>query len=571
MKQSIFIAILIAILNPSELLSQRAIKNFNFIGSDNKETEIINSIVNISKYKLENFEKIKNIAVFQLNNSGYIEAKSDTYFINNNIFTIKFFLGNRYVWKNLFLSEEVQVAMETYGKNHNFKARNDFTLSEIESIHEQILTYYENNGYPFASTKLENIFISENFINATMVVEKGNFIKIDTIIFLDNSLVSPYLLYNSIEIMPRDIYNESKIKQIEKNINNLDFLKVNNKVDIIFSKNSAILKIGFTRKNSNTFDGIIGFMTDNITGKVALNGNVVLKLVNLFKNGESFEFNWIRPPQNNQTLDLKFMQPYLYKTNFGINYMFHLYRQDTAYISVINRPAITYHFGLDKYISAFAVYNTNQRTNIGNESLSNINNSSITFGIGAAYTSYNYNINPRRGFGGKINLEAGNKKIANNIILGNQIPSNSNKAIIYFSGEVFIPIFSKSTIRILNESASLVDSYIFDNELYRIGGFKSLRGFDEESIRASTFSIFNAEYRILIQQNSNIAFFYNMAYVEKKTLTAKTKDYSKGFGAGINVDTGSGIFSFYYALGSENGNKITLRNSKIHFGYLVKF
>jgi len=53
MKQSIFIAILIAILNPSELLSQRAIKNFNFIGSDNKETEIINSIVNISKYKLD--------------------------------------------------------------------------------------------------------------------------------------------------------------------------------------------------------------------------------------------------------------------------------------------------------------------------------------------------------------------------------------------------------------------------------------------------------------------------------------------------------------------------------------
>ena len=46
---------------------------------------------------------------------------------------------------------------------------------------------------------------------------------------------------------------------------------------------------------------------------------------------------------------------------------------------------------------------------------------------------------------------------------------------------------------------------IFRNELFQIGGYKLLRGFDEESQYLSQFAIGTVEYRYLVGQNS---FFY---------------------------------------------------------------
>jgi hypothetical protein len=43
-------------------------------------------------------------------------------------------------------------------------------------------------------------------------------------------------------------------------------------------------------------------------------------------------------------------------------------------------------------------------------------------------------------------------------------------------------------------------------------------------------------------------------------------DTPYGFGAGVNLETGAGIFTFAYALGKEQGNTIKLQSGKIHFG-----
>ena len=51
------------------------------------------------------------------------------------------------------------------------------------------------------------------------------------------------------------------------------------------------------------------------------------------------------------------------------------------------------------------------------------------------------------------------------------------------------------------EAADLQSENMFKNELFRIGGLKTLRGFDEESITASFYNIATLEWRFLFEQN----------------------------------------------------------------------
>ena len=112
---------------------------------------------------------------------------------------------------------------------------------------------------------------------------------------------------------------------------------------------------------------------------------------------------------------------------------------------------------------------------------------------------------------------------------------------------------------------------IFTNELYRIGGLKSLRGFDEESIYASAFSIGKLEYMYLLEQNSFLFAFFNGAWYENKNRSGFISDQPIGFGAGIDFETKLGIMSVSYALGKQFDNPIYFRTGKIHFGIVNYF
>nr|MBA2413124.1 BamA/TamA family outer membrane protein [Burkholderiaceae bacterium] len=139
--------------------------------------------------------------------------------------------------------------------------------------------------------------------------------------------------------------------------------------------------------------------------------------------------------------------------------------------------------------------------------------------------------------------------------------------------DYYIPLFSRSVINLGASGGGLSgeSSVTFDNELFRIGGLKTLRGFDEESITASSYVIGKLEFRYLLEQNSNLFLFYNLAWYERYTQSGYIKDQPSGFGAGINFETKLGIFSFSYALGKEFDNPVRIKAAKIHFGLVNYF
>ena len=141
----------------------------------------------------------------------------------------------------------------------------------------------------------------------------------------------------------------------------------------------------------------------------------------------------------------------------------------------------------------------------------------------------------------------------------------------YPFSSIFIPFLNRNTVKIGVQTAFLDGETTFQNELFRIGGLKTLRGFDEESIYATAYSIFTLEYRFILEQNSYLYVFGDGAWYEKNNISDYVRDTPIGFGAGISFETKAGIFSINYALGKQFANPIQLKSGKIHFGIVNYF
>ena len=66
----------------------------------------------------------------------------------------------------------------------------------------------------------------------------------------------------------------------------------------------------------------------------------------------------------------------------------------------------------------------------------------------------------------------------------------------------YFSVGRQSTIKAAFSGGWVQSPNIFRNELFQIGGYRLMRGFDEESIFASQYAVTTAEYRYLVGLNS---------------------------------------------------------------------
>jgi hypothetical protein len=135
----------------------------------------------------------------------------------------------------------------------------------------------------------------------------------------------------------------------------------------------------------------------------------------------------------------------------------------------------------------------------------------------------------------------------------------------------FIPLGKRSTLLVRAHAFHQEADIILFKELQRIGGLFTLRGMDELSIRASSYGIMTAEYRFLTDERAYISAFTDLAYHSAEINNLTQEDTPYGVGLGTAFDTGGGVFTLSYALGSQFGAPLSFRTGKIHFGFIALF
>ncbi len=582
MKKKIYIIVFCFLYFPvafSQKQESISLKILTYSSEDQKVLSKYTYKKNFSS-EIEAFAEVKTV-IYDLFSRGFLTARLDSIKNDTNRTSAYLFIGEKYELASLCRGNVDSRILNDIGcKYKNYKG-NAINFSDISNSIEKILKYCENNGYPFAEVFLDSLELSGNKLSGALNLKKNTKILIDSIIVKGNGKISRKYLQSYLSIKPNELYNEAEIKAISTKIKEIPFISEIKPPEVIFIKDKAKINIYLNKKKASQFNGIIGVMpNDKTTGKLLINGELKLKLLSAFGRGELIDFFWRSIEKSTQELNVNFAFPYLFSTPFGIDYKFNLFKKDTSYLTLNHNIGIQYLFSTISYIKAFAEIQSSsiiKASGLENATVlpDYADISSTLYGIELVHEKLDYRLNPRKGFFLKISGAAGLKNIKVNDkvnpVLYDSLQLRSNQYKFAADAGVFFPFLRRHTFYFNSKDGYIVNNNLFDNELFKIGGLKTLKGFDEESIHASLFTILTFEYRFLFERNSYFCLFANAAYYEKRLHNSFMCDSPYGFGAGINFETKIGIFSFYYALGSEFGNPIEFKQSKIHFGITSYF
>ena len=518
----------------------------------------------------------------QLISASYLGCSIDSVIRDSNSFTAFVQVGMQFQLVRLKPGNVEEEILSRSGFRERVYSYRPFNPKQVDKLLNRIIIQYENNGYPFAVVKLDSVYIDDEGVTASLKLQKNILVKIDSVRIYGSSKVSEKYIHNYLDIKPGDFYSEKLVRRVDNRLSELPFVSQAKPHTIAFTKTKSYLNLYLDKRNANRFDGIVGFLPNEETGKVEFTGDVKLKLQNSFNRGELLNFNWRRLVNQSQDLKVKFNYPYLFNTPFGIDFDFKLYRRDTTFLDVYLKYGIQYLWSANNYIEVFLhdknsnLLSTSQYTNATVlPSFADIN--STLYGLAVNFEQLDYRLNPRKGVSFYLEAEVGRKKIRRNNELNPEIYEgldlNTNLYNLSASINYFIPLSRVMVLMLGNQSAYTFNENIFENELNRIGGLLILRGFDEESIFTSLYTVNTLEYRILLEKNSFWYLFFNGAYYENNNVALENKitDTPFGFGTGITFETNAGIFSINYALGKQFSNPIIFRAAKIHFGFVNYF
>lgn len=533
--------------------------------------------------------------VLKLQANGFIEASVDSQRMQGDTAFVYLHVGDKYAWAALSKGTVEDELLQQIGFKEKFYSGTAFNYKGMEMLLQKIVTYHENNGYPFAQVKLDSIAIEDNAISAALFLDRRQLIKYDTIALHGETNISKRFLYSYLGMKPKGLYNESAIRKANKRISELAFLQQEQPLQVLFQGESAKLHLYLKDKQASRFDFLLGVLPNNdATGKVLITGEVLLDLTSAFGRGEHFFLNWKRLQARTQSLDVAFKFPYLLSTPIGVDFAFNLYKRDTIFLDLNWEIGFQYLFAGGNYFKAFV---QNKFTNVLNvdtnvilstrqlPAVSDVRNT--LFGVEYFHENLDYRINPKKGYSLLLKAGAGTRKIEKlSEITGLDDPENPGNtfASLYDSVDLktvqykfdyrmdkFWQVGKRSTVKTALRGGAILSDNIFENEMYRIGGNRLLRGFDEESIFSSLFNVVTLEYRFLLSKNSHFNLFFDGAYTEYRAEKEYSNDFPFGFGAGLAFETKAGLFGVSYALGRQQNNPVDFRAAKIHFGYVNYF
>ncbi len=503
---------------------------------------------------------------------GYLLASFDTIRkINSKVYEVHFELGEKF--KNAILSvnpEELYFLRKHSNLSEKILAKTPLTPAELSRTLTSIRNAYLQEGFPFVGVTLEEVEFDKTQLYAKIVINRGENYKWIGITIRGDSSISDKYISNLIGIHKGDVFNEKTLQNSTKRIKQVSFLKQIKPSDILFTKEGAELFLYLESVPNSSINGIIGLQPNPATNKLSVTGEINLKLINAVKRGESLIIDWRAIQPQTQSLRAEVNVPFLFKTPFGIDGRFNLYKKDSTFLELTSTAGVHYFLKKGSYVKAFYQNKSSNllsaaQTTSATENLASVKSNS--YGLAFYRKQLDYVPNPSQGLVLNIEGSAGIRKA--------QVTDTSliEKSTIYRASleiEWYIPLARRHVLKFKNGTNLYSAPTIYSNELTRFGGFTTQRGFNEEELFASAQSTFTLEYRFLVDKNSHAFAFFDQTWYENNA-NKYLSDTPFGFGLGFSFGTNLGIFSISYALGKQFNNPILFQNGKIHFGYVAYF
>ncbi|MCV9388661.1 BamA/TamA family outer membrane protein [Reichenbachiella ulvae] len=497
--------------------------------------------------------------LMQLRESGYWLASLDSVSWQEERVAFYFYQGRRY--------DQVQfeITGEEGLEEKSFMPRRTHGIQQVEDRLTRTIAQYENHGYPFATLSIDSSYLQDDQLFLRLSVDPGMFITYDSLLVKPDDVLSAKFLSRYLGMPYGHYYDESKVQGIKDKLENLPAVSLKS-ISSSFRLQQAQLALDLQAEKVNYFDGILGLVPANENrDKVQLTGELNLSLKNLFKSAKQFELHWEKFTDNSQMLDASYLHPVFLGTPLDLYVAYDQLKQDTLF----SNRSLTLAF--DYYLNGKARIRASYENQLGNE-LNDASGESGNFrldyyGVGIDFWQLDNRQFPREGQAFALEAKVGQKETridtASNI--------NGTQYRLKAAFRTFHPIGRRMVLHGALSGGYLQGDPLYLNDLFRLGGLRSVRGFNENEFYASRYAQFSLEWRFYLERRSYLVVFADQALMAYDIESGSFRDEPTGVGAGMQFDTSGGSFLILYGLGRRRNEAFSFDSSKIHFGYTALF
>ena len=541
-------------------------------GQTNEETKTIDSLKYIIKHKNTKSitDEIYSISA-NLYKIGYLDSNSSVALkINDSTYEAKINLGQRvksihiYIGVNNLLNSVISIVV----KNNII----EIPYTELDSFLTKSIQKLEQQGFALAKLKLTNIERKGSTLYADLNLETEQKRKLNSIIiqYPENGQSSKFPKGHLKQINKKyknSIFNQNTVERIYTDFEKFGFVNQIKYPEILFTKDNTVVYVYLEKRNSNSFDGFLGF-SNNDDKKITLTGYLDITLENILGSGEQVALYWKSDGNDKKTFNGRVELPYLFNTPIGIKAQLNIFRQDSTFQNTKTAIDLSYYLN---YNSRFYLgYHSTQSSDIQNSSsslISDYNNSFVT-------SSFEHtNGDPTNLMFPIISKFETSIGIGSRGITNSTEDSKNNQLIVNIQATHNIYFNKKNSIYLNSQSNYLKSDRYITNELFRFGGFNSIRGFSENSLQAYFSSTLLTEYRYLISSNLYLHSILDYSVFTNKIEQEKgdTLENLIGIGTGFGLLTKNGLLKLAIANAHARKQQFEISNTIVHISYNVKF
>lgn len=444
---------------------------------------------------------------------------------------------------------------------------------KISKYLEEQLRAYSNNGYPFASIALDSLHIEAEHLSGKLKIIPGPEITYDSAYFFNPVKTNHSYIYQLLDIVPENKFSERSYKQIQKKVERSPFLTIQRPTDLSFKNKKAKIFLDIKEEAANSFQGVLGLQQSG-SQSTSVVGSIELDIQNLFRSGKQFMFSWERFSEQSQSLNVFYKHPFFLDSKISPSFSFDLLKQDTTFLT--RRFGLGVHTYIAPRVEMFLEYEQTKGTLLTTD-IQVLEASGLA---GFTRTLYSLQLSKgdlmnvrklTKGVVWSTTASAGNKLVDRSL----DVPDTYYDTIQTKTSFYLLEGMLAYQLKALKRQSffhhisfgTIKNDQLLHNELYRIGGLSTLRGFNEKAIFARNYFLSRMEFRSFFEERSYAYVFYDQLIYQRRDL----RDYPFGVGLGFTLATSAGQFTFALAVGDSKSQSISFSTMKAHFGYISRF
>jgi len=421
-----------------------------------------------------------------------------------------------------------------------------YELGKLPQLMRQIASFYQSRGYLFAKVQLDSLVLEKGLV-AYLGINEAKPMRIKEYIFRGNRITRDNTLLSLSGLQNLKVITPEVLSQAEENILRKSYIRdcVVEPID----DSSLLIKVEEGRMTY--LEGVLGL--NRIDDKLKLSGQLRLQFLNLWGSDRAIKLFWKRLPSSSSELSLSYHDSGWPGFPVAADLEIKRSEQDSTWID--SKAALDIYYRMLRQNVGLEIATQNIRP--GTRFPATIEASDLK-SIGAFwnYSRIEGGANPYRGysFSLRYRLNDSEKKLTG--------ASESSAGLLVPFSNRLVGFLGLNIRNLENSSAP-------PWQLYKMGGYNSLRGCREDEFTSFRLAWTNAELRYRLNSESRLYLLFDEGFLGRADNTLKYDIF--GVGIGMKVKTGLGILGIEYALGYRDKTLSNIGLGMIHAGLDLAF